>query len=37
MWTKGARIQHASREERYPRDVTDAEWAIITPMIPPPR
>ena len=37
MWTKEARIQHAPREERYPSDVTDAEWAIISPMIPPPR
>ena len=37
MWTKEARIQHAPREERYPSDVTDAEWAIIAPMIPPPR
>jgi N-methylhydantoinase A/oxoprolinase/acetone carboxylase beta subunit len=37
MWTKEARIQHAPREERYPSDVTDAEWAIIVPMIPPQR
>ena len=37
MWTKEARIQHAPREERYPSDVTDAEWAIISPIIPPPR
>ena len=37
MWTRQARIQHAPREERYPSDVTDAEWSIISPMIPPPR
>src|SRR5665213_3433659 len=37
MWTEEARIQHAPREERYPSDVTEAEWAIIAPMIPPPR
>ena len=37
MWTKEARIQHAPREGRYPSDVTDAEWAIIAPMIPPQR
>ena len=37
MWTKEARIQHAPHEGRYPSDVTDAEWAIIAPMIPPPR
>ena len=37
MWTKEARIQHAPREQRYPSDVTDAEWTIIAPMIPPQR
>jgi transposase len=37
MWTEEARNQHAPREGRYPSDVTDAEWAIIEPMIPPPR
>jgi transposase len=37
MWTKEARIRHTPREERYPSDVTDAEWTIIAPMIPPPR
>ena len=37
MWSKEARIQHAPRTERYPSDVTDAEWALVAPMIPPPR
>ena len=37
MWTKEARIQHAPRKERYPSDMTDAEWAIIAPLIPRPR
>ena len=37
MWTRGARIAHAPREERYPSDVTDAEWEIIAPMIPSQR
>lgn len=37
MWTKEARIQHAPRKERYPSDMTDTEWAIIAPQIPPPR
>jgi transposase len=37
MWTEEARMQHAPRTGRYPSDVTDAEWAIIEPMIPPPR
>ena len=31
MWTKEARIRHTPREERYPSDVTDAEWTIIAP------
>ena len=31
MWTQEARIQHAPRKERYPSDMTDAEWAIIAP------
>ena len=29
MWTKEARIRHTPREERYPSDVTDAEWTIM--------
>ena len=32
-----ARIQHKPRRSRYPSDVSDEEWAIIAPMIPPPR
>jgi transposase len=35
MWTQAARKQHAPRKERYPSDLTDAEWALIAPMIPP--
>jgi transposase len=34
MWTEAARKQHAPRKERYPSDLTDAEWALIEPMIP---
>lgn len=37
MWTEVSRIQHAPREGRYPSDLTDAEWAIVEPMIPPAR
>jgi transposase len=37
MWTDQAGIAHAPRTERYPSDITDAEWALIAPMIPPPR
>jgi transposase len=34
MWTEEARIRHAPRKERYPSDLTDAEWDLIKPMIP---
>lgn len=37
MWTETARVRHKPREGRYPSDLTDAEWAIIAPMVPPPR
>lgn len=37
MWTDKARTEHALHADRYPSDVTDAEWALIAPMIPPPR
>ena len=35
MWTEAARKQHAPRKGRYPSDLTDAEWALIEPLIPP--
>ena len=37
MWTDAARLQHAPRTERYPSDLTDAEWTIIEPLLPPAR
>jgi transposase len=37
MWTEQARELHKPRAERYPSDVTDGEWRLIEPMIPPPR
>ena len=37
MWTEAAREQHAPRKERYPSDLTDAEWDLIEPMIPEAR
>ena len=37
MWSEEARIAHAPRDGRYPSDLTEAEWVIIEPMIPPPR
>src|SRR5215470_17668464 len=37
MWTDEQRKVHKPRVGRYPSDVTDEEWAIIEPMIPPGR
>jgi transposase len=37
MWTETARERHRPRAGRYPSDLTDAEWAIVAPMIPAPR
>jgi transposase len=34
MWTEEARKRYAPRKERYPSDLTDAEWDLIKPMIP---
>ena len=37
MWTDKHRKTHKPRGGRYPSDVSDEEWAIIEPMIPPAR
>jgi len=37
VWTEEQRARHAPRGRRYPSDLTDAEWALIAPFIPPPR
>ena len=37
MWTEQARDLHQPRTELYPSDMTDGEWRVIEPMIPPPR
>jgi transposase len=34
MWTKEARERYAPRKDRYPSDLTDAEWNLVKPMIP---
>ena len=34
MWTKENRAQY-ERKGRYPSDVTDEEWAIVQPHLPP--
>ena len=37
MWTETDRKKHLPRSVRYPSDVSDTEWAIVEPMIPPAR
>lgn len=35
-WTETTRVQHDRSSLRYASDVTDAEWEIIEPFMPPP-
>ena len=35
MWTKEHRARYDRGKLRYPTDVTDAEWALVAPLIPP--
>ena len=37
MWKPEHRRAAARHDLRYPSDLTDAEWALIEPMIPPAR
>ena len=37
MWTPEHRLAADRRGLRYPSDLTDAEWTLIEPMIPPAR
>jgi transposase len=37
MWTVEQRQTHDRAGLRYPSDVTDAEWALVAPFIPPAR
>lgn len=37
MWTDKNRARYNRDHLRYPSDVTDDEWAIVGPMIPPAR
>jgi transposase len=37
MWTDDHRETHKPRSGRYPSDIGDEEWALIEPMLPPPR
>jgi len=35
MWTTETRVRHDRDKLRYPSDLTDDEWALVGPMIPP--
>jgi putative transposase len=35
MWTEQDREMYQRKGRRFPSDVTDAEWAVIAPLIPP--
>jgi putative transposase len=35
MWTDTTRRQYARAELLLPSDLTDAEWAILEPLLPP--
>ena len=37
MWTQEHRRTHARKGLRYPSDLTDAEWALVEPLLPPAR
>jgi transposase len=36
MWNPTARAQHSRAGLRYGSDMTDAEWAIVAPLLPKP-
>ena len=35
MWTTETRARHDRSKLRYPSDLTDDEWSLIAPLIPP--
>jgi putative transposase len=35
MWTETTRPQYERKGLRYASDVTDAEWALVAPLLPP--
>jgi transposase len=37
MWTKESRPRYDRSKLRYPSDLTEEEWALIEPLIPPAR
>ncbi|HEV7253611.1 MAG TPA: IS5/IS1182 family transposase, partial [Mesorhizobium sp.] len=36
MWTPATRRRHSRAQLRYASDLTDAEWALLEPHLPPP-
>jgi hypothetical protein len=36
MWTTNNRARYDRSFLRYPSDLTDDEWALVEPLIPPP-
>jgi putative transposase len=36
-WDASSRHQHRRASSRYPSDMTDREWAVIAPLLPPPK
>ena len=36
MWTPETRAEHDRDDLRYPSDLTDAEWQLLAPLLPPP-
>ena len=36
-WTDITRQEHNRKSDRYPSDLTDAEWAYLEPLLPPAR
>jgi len=36
-WTDITRAEHSRQSDRYPTDLTDAEWAMALPLVPPSR
>ena len=37
MWTKENRARYDRSKLRYPTDLTDEEWSLVEPLIPPAR
>lgn len=35
MWSPDTRAQHDRDDLRYPSDLTDAEWPVLAPLLPP--